>query len=165
MPRDASGQFYLTPGTEAVKNDIAYSAHVNQRFEDLAADQNLARPVQAGGTGASSALEARKNLGAAPSDTANVDRAADASKLGGIEAEKYLTREKAQGLNVIGAFAFLACSEEVAYGNLKSASKLQVSGITATGARHVGAAALNGTWKALGACPAGGATLFTKVSN
>lgn len=165
MPRDANGQFYLTPGTEAVKDDIAYSAHVNQRFDDIAADLNLTRSVQTGGTGATSAQEARKNLGAAPADPANAALAADAAKLGGVEAAKYLQIERAQGLNVIGALAFMACSEAVAYGNLKAASKLQVSGITASGSRHVGAAVLNGTWKALGACPAGGATLFTKVSN
>lgn len=64
VPRDNAGQFYLTPNTQAVPGEVAYSAHVNQRFADLAYDANLARPITSGGTGATTAAMARKNLGA-----------------------------------------------------------------------------------------------------
>lgn len=63
MPRNTNGEYYLPPGTEAVKDEIAYSAHVNQRLNDLRADANAPRPVIYGGTGASSAAQARTNLG------------------------------------------------------------------------------------------------------
>lgn len=63
MPRNSNGEYYLPPGTAAVKDEVAYSAHVNQRFEDLKADANTPRPVLYGGTGAGSASAARTNLG------------------------------------------------------------------------------------------------------
>ena len=165
MPRASDGTFYYTPNTEAVKDDIARSAHYNQRFEDVAVDLNQVRTIQTGGTGATSAENARKNLKAAPADIENPDRAADAAKLGGVAADKYLSREKAQGLNVIGAYAWLSCTEQVAFGNIKSASTLRIAGMTSSGGLHRGTAFLDGTWKALGSCPANGATLFTKLTN
>lgn len=76
MPRNANGEFYLSPGTAAVKDEVAYSAHVNQRFEDLKADANTPRPVLYGGTGASSASAARANLGVrAATDTPSLSGA------------------------------------------------------------------------------------------
>ena len=63
MPRNSNGQFYFDPGTEAVKDEVAYSAHVNQRNENIKADLNTPRPVLYGGTGASTAAQARTNLG------------------------------------------------------------------------------------------------------
>lgn len=65
MPRDGAGIFSLTAGTVAVSGTPANSTHVNSRFADLETDQNTARPIVAGGTGASSAAVARTNLGLA----------------------------------------------------------------------------------------------------
>ena len=73
MPRNTNGEYYLPPGTEAVKDEIAYSAHVNQRFNDLRADANSVRPVIYGGTGGGSAAQARTALGVpALTDTARL---------------------------------------------------------------------------------------------
>jgi hypothetical protein len=64
MPR-VSDEYSLPAGTAAVASTTANSSHVNSRFADLEAEQNLARPVSAGGTGATSASGARTNLGLA----------------------------------------------------------------------------------------------------
>lgn len=69
MPRNTAGEFYLTPGTAAVRDQIAHSAHVNQRFADLLFDANFPRPVLVGGTGASTAAGARDNLGVPETST------------------------------------------------------------------------------------------------
>jgi hypothetical protein len=62
MPR--SGDTYSLPaGTAAVSNTQANSSHVNQRFDDLAAEQNAVRPISAGGTGGATAETARAALG------------------------------------------------------------------------------------------------------
>jgi hypothetical protein len=62
VPR--SGDEYSLPaGTAAVSGATANSTHVNSRFSDLEAEQNLARPVTKGGTGATSAAAALVNLG------------------------------------------------------------------------------------------------------
>lgn len=63
MPRNSAGEFYLTAGTAAVRDQVAHSAHVNQRFADLQFDANFPRPLLVGGTGASTAAQARINLG------------------------------------------------------------------------------------------------------
>lgn len=65
MGRNASGEFYYPPGTAAVPDEVARSAHVNQRFAELAQDANTPRPVLVGGTGSSTAAGARTNLGVA----------------------------------------------------------------------------------------------------
>lgn len=65
MARNASGEFYYPPGTAAVPDGVARSAHVNQRFNELAQDANTPRPVLVGGTGSSTAAGARANLGVA----------------------------------------------------------------------------------------------------
>lgn len=62
MPR-AGDEYSLPAGTAAVSSTTANSAHVNARFADLEAEQNLARPVSKGGTGATSAPAALANLG------------------------------------------------------------------------------------------------------
>lgn len=59
----AGDTYSLPAGTAAVSNTTANSAHTNSRFTDLEAAQNAARPIVAGGTGATSASAARTNLG------------------------------------------------------------------------------------------------------
>jgi hypothetical protein len=63
MPRDGSGNFTLPANTQAVSGDPISSTKFNTLVQDLEADANTDRPIVAGGTGASTALAARENLG------------------------------------------------------------------------------------------------------
>lgn len=64
MPRNGSGVYSLPSGSTAVPNTPISSATQNAILADLVADLNAARPVVAGGTGATTAADARVNLGA-----------------------------------------------------------------------------------------------------
>lgn len=67
MPRSGGGTYTLPPGslvTDGV-DDILASQH-NGPLQDIAADLNIARPIVAGGTGATDAATARTNLGISP---------------------------------------------------------------------------------------------------
>ncbi|MGB3351133.1 MAG: hypothetical protein WBA85_20380 [Brucella anthropi] len=56
---------YTPPaGTKAAPNTTIRSAPYNSLVDDLTADANAARPITAGGTGATNATKARENLGA-----------------------------------------------------------------------------------------------------
>ena len=63
MPRNGSGVYSAASGTAAVSNDPISSSKYNAMVADFVADANAARPVVAGGTGASSASGARTNFG------------------------------------------------------------------------------------------------------
>lgn len=287
MPRNAAGEFYLTPGTAAVRDQIAHSAHINQRFADLLFDANFPRPVLVGGTGASTPAQARVNLGVPETSTvallaagnvfkaaqeidtptdvklrmrgsamsqveaysavtgqrvgvftfdnlanlfriyldpaggqpsvrlelnrdgtlkvngntvyhtgnkpsaadvgalAATGKAVDADKLDGLDSADFLRAtgkavdaDKLDGLDStafqqlalvqdvanVGAIAFLRSTAAVSVGVAYAGSTLTVAGVTSAGALHVGASVMTGQWRALGACPAGGATLFIKIS-
>lgn len=62
MPRDGSGVYALPADTAADAGDTAVSADVNSRFNDIRDDLNAARPISAGGTGATSKSTARDAL-------------------------------------------------------------------------------------------------------
>lgn len=62
MPRNGSGVYSKPAGTTAVPNTTIESAKYNSTIDDIAADLNLARPVVAGGTGATSKQAAIDNL-------------------------------------------------------------------------------------------------------
>ncbi|MGB1254073.1 MAG: hypothetical protein ACPG8W_25915 [Candidatus Promineifilaceae bacterium] len=62
MPRNGSDVYSLPPNTAAVTGDPISSAKFNSLTQDLETDQNTARPVKAGGTGATTAAAARSNL-------------------------------------------------------------------------------------------------------
>src|SRR6187431_1050207 len=64
MPRDGSGIYTTPPGTTAVPDTTIESTKYNNNVADVAADLNAARPIVAGGTGATSAAAARASLGA-----------------------------------------------------------------------------------------------------
>jgi hypothetical protein len=53
MPRDGSNQYFPPPGTTATPFSTIESTPYNNFVADIAADQNNPRPVNAGGTGAS----------------------------------------------------------------------------------------------------------------
>ncbi len=63
MARDGSGNYTLPANTQAVSGDPISSTKFNTLVQDLEADANTDRPIVAGGTGASTALAARANLG------------------------------------------------------------------------------------------------------
>lgn len=62
MPRTA-GVYSEPAGTKAVSGQTIQSVPYNTFIDDLVTDANAARPVTAGGTGASDATNARANLG------------------------------------------------------------------------------------------------------
>lgn len=68
MPRDGSGVYSKPANTTPSANDTIESAKYNTLQDDFAADANTARPVVAGGTGASNAADARTNLGVTPAN-------------------------------------------------------------------------------------------------
>lgn len=63
MPRNGFGVYSKPAGTTAVPNTTIESAKYNQLLDDIAADLNVARPIVAGGTGATTASAARTALG------------------------------------------------------------------------------------------------------
>lgn len=63
MPRDGSGVYSAPAGTTATAGTTIESAKYNAFINDLVTDANTARPVVAGGTGATTAAAALTNLG------------------------------------------------------------------------------------------------------
>jgi len=63
MPRDGSGIYSKAAGTTAVSGQTIESAKYNSQVDDMVADLNAARPIVAGGTGATSVAAAQANLG------------------------------------------------------------------------------------------------------
>ena len=63
MPRNGSGVYSLPANSTAVTGETITAAVFNNPITDLAPDMNIDRPVAAGGTGASTAADARGNLG------------------------------------------------------------------------------------------------------
>lgn len=62
MSRNGSGVYSLPAGYEAVTGETILATQHNTPLEDLAADLNVARPIVAGGTGATTAVAAADNL-------------------------------------------------------------------------------------------------------
>lgn len=65
MPR-VGGVYSLLSGSKGSPNTTIQSASYNSQLDDFAQDANLARPITAGGTGATTASGARSNLGLEP---------------------------------------------------------------------------------------------------
>jgi len=62
MPRNGAGVYSLPAGYAATSNATATASQHNDPLEDIEADANAARPISAGGTGATSASAARTAL-------------------------------------------------------------------------------------------------------
>jgi len=72
MARNGSGVYSLPAGSTIANGETSDQTDINTPLSDLEADANAARPIVAGGTGATSASGARTNLGlgtAATKDT------------------------------------------------------------------------------------------------
>lgn len=65
MSRNGSGVYSLPAGSVVANGDTSDATDVNTPIADIAADLNVARPIVAGGTGATSASAARTALGLA----------------------------------------------------------------------------------------------------
>lgn len=63
MPRNGSGVYSLPSGYEATTGQTATASQHNSPLEDIKDDLNAARPIVAGGTGATTASAARTALG------------------------------------------------------------------------------------------------------
>jgi len=97
LPRNGSGTFSLPAGYTATTGQTITAAQHNDPLEDIAGDLNTARPVVAGGTGATTASGARTNLGA----QAQADVLDDLATLGAATADgEFLVATGA------GAFAY-----------------------------------------------------------
>lgn len=70
MPR-SNNTYTLPAGYLAVNGETIQAVQHNSPLEDLAADANNARPITAGGTGATNAAGARTNLGLGTAATVN----------------------------------------------------------------------------------------------
>ena len=68
ISRDGSGVYSKPGGTTAVSGAVVSSSAYNTFCDDLVTDLNAARPITAGGTGATSASGARTNLGVSATD-------------------------------------------------------------------------------------------------
>lgn len=82
MPRDGSGVYSAPPGSKAAPNTTIESSKHNALVDDLAADANEARPIGAGGTGATSKQSAIDGLfdGSTTVDDDNLRIAANGDK-------------------------------------------------------------------------------------
>lgn len=63
MPRNSQGVFQLASSATVNSGDVISAANYNSTIQDLASEQTALRPIAAGGTNASSAADARANLG------------------------------------------------------------------------------------------------------
>jgi len=65
LSRDGSGVYSLPPGSTIANGDVSDATDLNTPLADIETDLNTARPIVAGGTGATTAGDARTNLGVA----------------------------------------------------------------------------------------------------
>jgi len=69
LPRNGSNVMSKPAGTTAVPNTLIESSKFNAVVDDIIADLNLARPISAGGTGSTTAADARIALGISATNT------------------------------------------------------------------------------------------------
>lgn len=101
MPRDGSNVYGAPAGTLATSNTSISSTAYNAFVNDLVADANLARPIVAGGTGATSAAAARTNLGGTSVGQAVFTAADKAAGRAAIDAAPIPTNSAGVGQVVI----------------------------------------------------------------
>jgi hypothetical protein len=69
MPRSGGGIYSKPAGTTAVPNTVIESSKYNSTIDDIVTDLNAARPISAGGTGSTTAADARTALGISATNT------------------------------------------------------------------------------------------------
>jgi hypothetical protein len=75
MSRDGFGIYSKPAGTTAVSGTTIDSAKYNATIDDIVSDLNAARPITAGGTGATDAATARTNIGVTTALATKLDKA------------------------------------------------------------------------------------------
>lgn len=124
MPRNISGIYSKPAGTTAVPGTPIESTKYNSTIDDIAADLNMARPITAGGTGATSAPAALLALGAAT--------AAQGAKADSALQDGSLYATAAQGLKADA----LSGRNLIINGSGRINQRLYVSGAATTGANQ-----------------------------
>lgn len=176
MPRSGGGVYSLPAGSTVANGDVSDATDLNTPLADLEADMNVARPIVAGGTGATTAADARTNLGLGTAATKGVTGADSNAVTGTAGTDGQVATWNADGDVVGTAVASIVSTANVgtaaaglAYGAVGSLAfayytpESAVSpGDTTSGANLYpanagdGAAALplSGTWRCLGYIPA-----------
>ena len=113
MPRNVSGVYVKPPNTTAVSGEVIESVAYNRLADDLASDNNLPRPISAGGTGGTSPSSARSALSvyskAETDNFNNLPRPISAGGTGGTSPSTARTaldvysKAEAEALNVASA--------------------------------------------------------------
>lgn len=136
MPRNGAGVFAWPANTEAVAGEVVESADYNSTRSEILAEFNSARPVTAGGTGATSAAGARTNLGLAIGE-------------GGVQAYDAGLASIAGLANLVGQFLYTTATNVFAN-----------APITAFGRSLIAAANAGAANSLLGTAPAGAVMAF-----
>lgn len=97
MPRNGAGVYSLPAGYAATANTKATKDQHNLPLEDIEAEMNAARPVVAGGTGATNAANARTNLGLGNAATRGVTGADGDAVTGTAGTDGNLAKWNADG--------------------------------------------------------------------
>ena len=168
MPRDNSGSFYFSPGTEARRDEPALSGHVNQRFDDVRADLNEMVPISRGGTGSGSAAAARTALNVpARGDVYAKAETYSRSQIDDLLNNPSVPPNLPAGINRVGSVLFAVNNSggTVSYGTPVNGSQIRPSGVTPDGGLTSNPGPpQSGRWISLGQAFAGHATLFVKVA-
>lgn len=111
MARDGSGTYSLPAGSTVTNGDVSDSSDINTPLQDIETDLNTARPIVAGGTGATTAADARTNLGVGAAQT--VTFAALKTGDGSVSAPGYnFTNDADTGMYLDSGLAFAFAGTE-----------------------------------------------------
>lgn len=95
MARNISGVYSLPAGSLVSNGDVSDAADLNTPLSDIESDLNAARPIVAGGTGATTAADARTNLGITPANIGAQTLDATLTALAGYNTNGLLTQTAA----------------------------------------------------------------------
>lgn len=192
MARNGSGVYSLPAGSLVTNGDVSDATDLNTPLQDIETDLNTARPIVAGGTGATTASGARTNLGLGAAATKGVTGADANAVTGTAGADGEVATWNADGdivgtapTGIVTSANVGAAAAGVAYGAVGSLAfayytpEISVSpGATVSGADLYPASAgdtavavpLTGTWRCLGYIgasvinPSDATTLWLRIS-